>query len=252
MPRSCQRLPSQHRGRTPRLVSVIGNADVRRAAPCQDGHTSPPTLTLKSASTCLARPQRTGPSSPGVAPLGPLRARPFPIPSFDTATSFVMSPEPWPTLPRWATRSTTWFIRWRRRIVSNSRKSTTSTLKALPQANSSTALSPSSMKAGPSLSSCRPRVGPNCTPRASQYSRGPRSRRPHQCRGRRRRYVCRPIRCRSISCANSPTLYAPLLVVVSLQLFAYEFATGKGLNIDQPRNLAKSVTVEQYSYTDHP
>ena len=41
-----------------------------------------------------------------------------------------------------------------------------------------------------------------------------------------------------------PTLYAPLLTVVSLQIFACELATVKGLDVDQPRNLAKSVTVE--------
>ncbi|MDO5729816.1 MAG: glutamine--fructose-6-phosphate transaminase (isomerizing) [Actinomycetaceae bacterium] len=42
----------------------------------------------------------------------------------------------------------------------------------------------------------------------------------------------------------TPTLYAPLLAVVPLQVFACELATAKGLDVDQPRNLAKSVTVE--------
>ncbi|WP_076464278.1 glutamine--fructose-6-phosphate transaminase (isomerizing) [Actinomyces mediterranea] len=41
-----------------------------------------------------------------------------------------------------------------------------------------------------------------------------------------------------------PTLYAPLLAVVPLQVFACELAKTKGLDVDQPRNLAKSVTVE--------
>jgi len=41
-----------------------------------------------------------------------------------------------------------------------------------------------------------------------------------------------------------PTLLAPLLTVVPLQIFAMELATAKGLDVDQPRNLAKSVTVE--------
>ena len=36
----------------------------------------------------------------------------------------------------------------------------------------------------------------------------------------------------------------PLLTVVPLQVFAAELATAKGLDVDQPRNLAKSVTVE--------
>jgi len=43
---------------------------------------------------------------------------------------------------------------------------------------------------------------------------------------------------------KSPTLLAPLLTVVPLQVFACELATAKGLDVDQPRNLAKSVTVE--------
>ncbi len=34
------------------------------------------------------------------------------------------------------------------------------------------------------------------------------------------------------------------LAVVPLQLFAYYVSLGKGLDVDKPRNLAKSVTVE--------
>jgi glutamine---fructose-6-phosphate transaminase (isomerizing) len=41
-----------------------------------------------------------------------------------------------------------------------------------------------------------------------------------------------------------PTLLQPLLSVIPLQLFACELATHNGLDVDQPRNLAKSVTVE--------
>ncbi len=37
---------------------------------------------------------------------------------------------------------------------------------------------------------------------------------------------------------------APLLTVIPLQLLSYHVAVAKGLNVDQPRNLAKSVTVE--------
>ena len=37
---------------------------------------------------------------------------------------------------------------------------------------------------------------------------------------------------------------SPVLSVVPLQLLAYEIAKRKGREIDQPRNLAKSVTVE--------
>ena len=43
---------------------------------------------------------------------------------------------------------------------------------------------------------------------------------------------------------RTPVLLAPLVSVVPLQIFACELATAKGLDVDQPRNLAKSVTVE--------
>ncbi|OSP09229.1 glutamine--fructose-6-phosphate transaminase (isomerizing) [Microbacterium sp. LEMMJ01] len=39
-------------------------------------------------------------------------------------------------------------------------------------------------------------------------------------------------------------MFEPLLAVVPLQIFAMALATAKGLDVDQPRNLAKSVTVE--------
>ncbi len=39
-------------------------------------------------------------------------------------------------------------------------------------------------------------------------------------------------------------MLSPILNVVPLQLFAYHFSHLKGLNVDRPRNLAKSVTVE--------
>ncbi|MFJ4224294.1 glutamine--fructose-6-phosphate transaminase (isomerizing) [Microbacterium sp. NPDC089695] len=39
-------------------------------------------------------------------------------------------------------------------------------------------------------------------------------------------------------------MFEPLLGVVPLQIFAMALATAKGLDVDQPRNLAKSVTVE--------
>ncbi|MFI5100179.1 MAG: glutamine--fructose-6-phosphate transaminase (isomerizing) [Actinomycetes bacterium] len=41
-----------------------------------------------------------------------------------------------------------------------------------------------------------------------------------------------------------PTLLQPLVATVPLQVFACEMATVKGFDVDQPRNLAKSVTVE--------
>jgi glucosamine--fructose-6-phosphate aminotransferase (isomerizing) len=39
-------------------------------------------------------------------------------------------------------------------------------------------------------------------------------------------------------------LIQPLLAVIPLQLLAYHIARARGLNVDQPRNLAKTVTVE--------
>ena len=43
---------------------------------------------------------------------------------------------------------------------------------------------------------------------------------------------------------ESSRFTAPVATVVALQLFAYYFACERGCSIDQPRNLAKSVTVE--------
>jgi glucosamine--fructose-6-phosphate aminotransferase (isomerizing) len=39
-------------------------------------------------------------------------------------------------------------------------------------------------------------------------------------------------------------LWSPFLTVIPLQLFAYHIAVKRGADVDQPRNLAKSVTVE--------
>jgi glucosamine--fructose-6-phosphate aminotransferase (isomerizing) len=39
-------------------------------------------------------------------------------------------------------------------------------------------------------------------------------------------------------------LLTPILTVIPLQLFSYYVAVHRGCNVDQPRNLAKSVTVE--------
>jgi glucosamine--fructose-6-phosphate aminotransferase (isomerizing) len=39
-------------------------------------------------------------------------------------------------------------------------------------------------------------------------------------------------------------LFTPLLSVVPLQLLAYYMAVARGCDVDKPRNLAKSVTVE--------
>jgi glutamine---fructose-6-phosphate transaminase (isomerizing) len=47
-----------------------------------------------------------------------------------------------------------------------------------------------------------------------------------------------------IQVPHVPTLLQPLVTTVPLQVFACELATAKGHDVDQPRNLAKSVTVE--------
>ena len=47
-----------------------------------------------------------------------------------------------------------------------------------------------------------------------------------------------------ISIPKAPELLLPLLEIVPLQLLAYYIAVRRGCDVDQPRNLAKSVTVE--------
>jgi glucosamine--fructose-6-phosphate aminotransferase (isomerizing) len=39
-------------------------------------------------------------------------------------------------------------------------------------------------------------------------------------------------------------LLSPILTVIPMQLLAYHIAVRRGCDVDQPRNLAKSVTVE--------
>jgi glucosamine--fructose-6-phosphate aminotransferase (isomerizing) len=43
---------------------------------------------------------------------------------------------------------------------------------------------------------------------------------------------------------NVPDHLTPIVAAVPLQLFAYHIAVRRGCDVDQPRNLAKSVTVE--------
>src|SRR4030043_2029551 len=43
---------------------------------------------------------------------------------------------------------------------------------------------------------------------------------------------------------DTPWLLSPVVTVIPLQLLAYHIAAKRGLDVDQPRNLAKSVTVE--------
>jgi glucosamine--fructose-6-phosphate aminotransferase (isomerizing) len=43
---------------------------------------------------------------------------------------------------------------------------------------------------------------------------------------------------------ETPWMLSPVTTVIPLQLLAYHIAALRGLDVDQPRNLAKSVTVE--------
>ncbi len=43
---------------------------------------------------------------------------------------------------------------------------------------------------------------------------------------------------------TAPELLTPILEIIPLQLFAYYMAVGRGLDVDRPRNLVKSVTTE--------
>jgi glutamine---fructose-6-phosphate transaminase (isomerizing) len=47
-----------------------------------------------------------------------------------------------------------------------------------------------------------------------------------------------------IEIATAPEIFSPILEIVPLQLLAYHIAVRRGCDVDQPRNLAKSVTVE--------
>jgi len=47
-----------------------------------------------------------------------------------------------------------------------------------------------------------------------------------------------------VTMPSVPALLAPIVYAVPAQLLAYHTACAKGTDVDQPRNLAKSVTVE--------
>ena len=56
--------------------------------------------------------------------------------------------------------------------------------------------------------------------------------------------VIDPSRDALITVPHSPHLLSPIVMAVPLQLLAYHIAVHRGCDVDQPRNLAKSVTVE--------
>jgi len=49
---------------------------------------------------------------------------------------------------------------------------------------------------------------------------------------------------RTIEVSRSDWILQPILAILPLQLLAYDISRKRGLNVDQPRNLAKTVTVE--------
>jgi glucosamine--fructose-6-phosphate aminotransferase (isomerizing) len=57
-------------------------------------------------------------------------------------------------------------------------------------------------------------------------------------------HVARRVSDHVIEIPHAPELMAPILEIVPLQLLAYYIAVRRGCDVDQPRNLAKSVTVE--------
>lgn len=56
--------------------------------------------------------------------------------------------------------------------------------------------------------------------------------------------VIRDIADHVLEIPDTDTVFTPLLAVIPLQLLSYHIAVMRGCNVDQPRNLAKSVTVE--------
>jgi glucosamine--fructose-6-phosphate aminotransferase (isomerizing) len=48
----------------------------------------------------------------------------------------------------------------------------------------------------------------------------------------------------AIAVPATDPMFQPLLATIPLQLLAYSIARRRGLNVDQPRHLAKTVTVE--------
>ena len=57
-------------------------------------------------------------------------------------------------------------------------------------------------------------------------------------------HLARKVSDHTIEIPTAPELMAPILEIVPLQLLAYHIAVRRGCDVDQPRNLAKSVTVE--------
>ena len=56
--------------------------------------------------------------------------------------------------------------------------------------------------------------------------------------------VLDPARDVEVSMPRTSPLLTPIVMTIPLQLLAYHIAVRRGCDVDQPRNLAKSVTVE--------
>jgi len=50
--------------------------------------------------------------------------------------------------------------------------------------------------------------------------------------------------CRTLQVPRASHFLTPVVLTIPLQLLAYHIAVQRGTDVDQPRNLAKSVTVE--------
>ena len=66
----------------------------------------------------------------------------------------------------------------------------------------------------------------------------------HRRRDRGRRPASSGSPTTSCGCPTRIEALSPILAIIPLQLFAYHTAVARGTDVDQPRNLAKSVTVE--------
>src|SRR6185503_13075334 len=60
----------------------------------------------------------------------------------------------------------------------------------------------------------------------------------------RLRSILEPARDVMLELPRAPELLTPIMLAIPLQLLAYDIAVRRGCDVDQPRNLAKSVTVE--------
>jgi glutamine---fructose-6-phosphate transaminase (isomerizing) len=78
----------------------------------------------------------------------------------------------------------------------------------------------------------------------SNVAGGPRARRARARRGHRGRRGIDRYADDILWVPDTPEPLSPVIAVIPLQLFAYDIAVARGTDVDQPRNLAKSVTVE--------